>query len=217
MTLEEKFQNIIAVSYLGLLWLFLLHLLQTKRLIEGFSFEHIVLLSLHSIWHNGRAEQMIGVSSSSATSRSCDASLKWPISHLSSLFPRKLPLSGSPAGRKDPLPSLEWLLLGLVSRWRERQGRERGGGGGGGWGCGGVTQTWRTRAVPTLPITLHPIPDCYLPFLLTLPPHRQALSLLFVCVYAFMHFYSSGCMCDKATASLCVRLCFHTDVLAWLC
>lgn len=83
------------------------------------------------------------------------------------------------------------------------------------WGC--YTDLENTSS-PNL--THHPPPH---PRLLssvpTDPPPTQTSTLpaVCVCVYAFMHFYSSGCMCDKATASLCVRLCFHTDVLAWLC
>lgn len=88
------------------------------------------------------------------------------------------PLAGAPAGRKDPLPRLEWLLLGPLSRW---QGREEWMDG---WREEGVTQTWRTLSTaPNLP---HHPP--HHPALLSSvptypPPHTDRLSSCCMCVY----------------------------------
>lgn len=88
--------------------------------------------------------------------------------------------AGAPAGRKDPLPRLEWLLLGLAKEggmdgWVEG-GRERESKGG---GYTDLKNTVSSPQPPPSPCTpsCPPIPCPYLPS----PTYRQTLLLL--CVY----------------------------------
>lgn len=137
---------------------------------------------------------------------SCDASLKWPASCLS-LWPPPPPAPAEPpTGRKDPLPKLECLLLGLLSRWREREQR------------GGVTDLENIVNSPHLP--LHsPFPFSYPVSLIPLPPHidRRSSCSMCVCVCACirtLHMGFSGCMCTKKE---CVFTSVQVvSVCAWL-
>lgn len=117
--------------------------------------------------------------------------------------------AGAPAGRKDPLPRLEWFLLGLLSRWR---GREE-----------GDAQTWRTLSAPDLPH--HPLPHPTLLFSVpSYPPPTCRHTLPAVCVLICVctrHLSPYGLLCwmhmSGKKGRLCICVCFHIGLLVWLC
>lgn len=153
-------------------------------------FEDVVLPSLHSIWHNGWAEQddrCQRTISRLLSHGSCDASLKWPVPCLSpSLCPPPLP----------PLSLLEPPLAGRTLSpgwsgscwdWRRREEwmdgwREGGREGAREQGRGLHRPEEHCQQPPTSPITLHPILPSYPLSLLTLP-HIQTDSPPALCVY----------------------------------
>lgn len=127
--------------------------------------------------------------------------------------PPPLP-SGAPAGRKDPLPRLEWLLLGLLCRWQGREGGRR--------GYTDLENIVNSPQPPPSPSTpsYSPIPCPYLPS----PTYRQTVFLLYVCVYVGVctcHLSPYGLSlvdaCVRERDRLCMCVCFHTGLLVWLC
>lgn len=144
---------------------------------------------------------MIGVSSSSLASFHLDhvmRGLKWPVScsnppTLRTLLctpPPSPPCRSPPAGRKDPLLRLEWLLLGLLSCWRRKggvMGRWAGNGREGGSHRPGEHCQPPTRPSHCPPSSPHP---ALRSSVLTYPPPT--------------------CRQDSSAACVCIRVCVRT-------
>lgn len=108
-----------------------------------------------------------------------------------------------PAVRKDPLPRLEWLLLGLLSRWR---GREEG---------GGYTDLENTVNSPQPPpSTLHPILLSSVPTYPPPPIDRQSSCCMCMCTCHLSPYGLLWWMHVSERDRDCV--CFHTHVDGFL-
>lgn len=153
----ELFQSNLAISCLGSCGYFY-YICSKQKEVDLLDFEDVVLLSLHTIWHNGWAElddrcQLL--ISRLLSHGSCDASLKWPVLCLS----LSVPPHPSPSPPEPPLAGRT-----LSPGWS-----------GSCWGCwaagkGGRKVGGYTDLENTVNLPHHPPTPSYSPLsLLTLP------------------------------------------------
>lgn len=176
----ELFQDTLAISYLGLLWLFLLHLLQTKRLISWIlkmsSFCHFTLSSIMD-----RQNRWLVSAPHQPPPFTWIMWGKPKVARVMSLTPPPYPL-WSPCWPEGPSPQARVAPAGTAEPLAREGMREKRRGGG--------AELQNIISSPqSYPSTLYPIPVSHPLSLLTLPPSIDTRSSCCVCVYM--------CLCPR--------------------